>query len=244
MQRPEDMAVQGRRSGRRIAALGMAFAAILAIGWALLGRDGRAAAPAYVTEPLSRGPIAAIVTATGTVNPVEDGPGRHLRLGPDPGDRRRLQLAGDARASASPRSIRAPFEVKVRRRGGERSRTRAPRVEKARADLDAEGRDARAQPRAARAGHRLAGRRSTRRRATTSRRAPQLALDEAGRPAGAGALEEARGQPRLHRHRLAGRRRRRLAQRRRRPDGRRELPDADALRDRRGPDEDAGRTPA
>jgi HlyD family secretion protein len=127
------MAVQGRRSGRRIAALGAAFAVILAVGWALLGRDGRAAAPAYVTEPLTRGAIAAVVTATGVVQPVVTVQVGTYVSGPIlaiDADFNSPVKKGQRVAKIDP----APFEMKVRGAEANLANARAA-VAKARADL-------------------------------------------------------------------------------------------------------------
>jgi HlyD family secretion protein len=124
--------VQGTRSRRRIAALGVAGAALLATGWAVLGRGGSAAAPAYVTEELSRGPITAVVTATGVVQPVVTVQVGTYVSGPIlaiDADFNSPVKKGQRVAKIDP----APFAMKVR--GAEASLANArARVEKARAD--------------------------------------------------------------------------------------------------------------
>jgi HlyD family secretion protein len=58
-------------TARRRVLLGVGAALLLALGaWALFGDGGEPAADPYVTATLGRGPIAATVTATGTVQPV------------------------------------------------------------------------------------------------------------------------------------------------------------------------------
>jgi len=125
--------LQGSRSKRRIAALGAACAAVVVIAWIALGRDGRAAAPAYVTEELDRGPIAATVTATGVVEPVVtvqvgtyvSGPVIALDV-----DFNSLVKKGQRVAQIDP----APFAMKVRGAEANVANARAS-VQKARADL-------------------------------------------------------------------------------------------------------------
>jgi HlyD family secretion protein len=124
--------VQGTRSTRRLAALGVACAALLATGWAVLGRDGRASTPAYVTEELSRGPIAAVVTATGVVQPVVTVQVGTYVSGPIlaiDADFNSPVKKGQRVAKIDP----APFEMKVRGAEASLANARAS-VEKARAD--------------------------------------------------------------------------------------------------------------
>ena len=84
--------------------------------------------------------------------------------------------------------------------------------------------------------------RPTRHRGGQRRRGQGRGRGRRGRGrAGAGRAAPGGGQPRLHEHRLAHRRRGHLAQRRRRPDGGRLAAGADAVRHRRGPAQDAGR---
>jgi HlyD family secretion protein len=129
----EKRPVTARRPGVR-AALGVGLAVGLALlGWALLGRGGGAAQAGYLTETVERGPIAAVVTATGVVEPVTtvevgtyvSGPIRAIYV-----DFNSPVERGQVVAKIDP----APFEVKVRQAEANLATARA-RVEKARADL-------------------------------------------------------------------------------------------------------------
>ena len=137
---------------RRLA-LVLALFGLVAGGW-WLARDGRDEVPLqYATVAVDRGPITAIVTATGTVNPVEtvqvgtyvSGPIQTLGGG--------LQHAGSQGAAARHhRSPTVPAEGGGGRgRGGQRARQSRQGPGRSRA----EGPDARTATRAARPGDRL-----------------------------------------------------------------------------------------
>ena len=191
----------------------------------------------YVTESVDRGAITATVTATGTVQPVStvqvgtyvSGPIQAIYV-----DFNSPVTSGQLVAKIDP----APFEVKVRQAEANLANARAS-VEKARADLRAQEAHPRAQSEPSHARPDLAGRARHFGEQPCPGRRPARARGSR-REAGRGRARGSAHHPRLHGDPLAGRRRRHLAQRRRRPDRRRELPDADAVRDRAGPHEDAG----
>ena len=83
--------------------------------------------------------------------------------------------------------------------------------------------------------------RSTTPRTLLDQAQAQVGVDEADDRAARGAARRRAGQSRLHQHRFAGGRHRRVAQRHHGPDGGGELPDADAVPDRHRPHQDAGR---
>ena len=192
----------------------------------------------YLTAPVDRGTIEQTITATGTVNPVKT-----VQVGTYVSgviqaiscDYNTPVKAGQLCAKIDPR----PFQVVVDQSNANLSSARAQlaRTKLPPGPTVVYDRDSAAQ----------AWRRSRRETVDTDKSNVDQArgadrarrsLDPAGR---GGALDDAQREPRLHRHRLAGRRRRRLAERRRRPDGGRQLPDAHVVPDRRGPDQDAGR---
>jgi HlyD family secretion protein len=116
-------------------AAGVTAAAVLAaaLGWALFGRDGRAAAPAFVTEAADRGPITVTVTATGVVEPVRTVQVGTYVSGPI------LALYADFNSAVTKGQLvakidPASFAVKVRQAEANLGNARA-KAEKARADL-------------------------------------------------------------------------------------------------------------
>ena len=228
--------MRGSRSIARTAGVVATCALLAALGWAAFGRDGRAAAPLYVTEAADRGPITVTVTATGVVEPVRTVQVGTYVSGPI------LALYADFNSAVTKGQLvaqidPATFQVKVRQADANLGTARA-KAEKARADLvlkklsldrarELNGRDLLARDELDTAESNEAQARA------------QLALEEAGIAQAEAALEEARIQLGYTDIRLPRRRHRDLAHRRRRPDGGGELPDADAVRDRRGPREDA-----
>src|SRR5262245_58503750 len=118
----------------RIAAIAALCLAVAGVGWVLLDRGGRAAAPQYVTEGVDRGPVTALVTATGVVEPIVtvqvgtyvSGPIRAIYADFNSKVRR-----GQVVAEIDP----APFAVKVQEAEANLANARA-RVEKSRADLE------------------------------------------------------------------------------------------------------------
>ena len=172
-----------------------------------------------------------------------DGPGRHPGLGPHQGDQRRLQLAGEEGPGD-----RADRAAAVRGRARVR---RAPTTWRRRATvakLEAQADNAKLQHERAAGAVRAQGDRAgrPRHRAGDADAPPTATLVAArGNLAQAkAALHQAAGEPRLHDHRVADRRRRHLAQRRRRPDRGGVAAGADAVPDRRGPDARCRSTPA
>jgi len=121
------------RSIPRAAAVAGACALVAALGWAVFGRDGRAAAPAYVTEAADRGPITVTVTATGVVEPVRTVQVGTYVSGPI------LALYADFNSAVTKGQLvakidPATFAVKVRQAEANLRNARA-KAEKARADL-------------------------------------------------------------------------------------------------------------
>jgi HlyD family secretion protein len=126
--------VKGRVSGARLLGVAALCAALAGGAWLALGRDGRAAPPAFLTEPAGRGPLSARVTATGVVEPLAtvqvgtyvSGPVRALYA-----DFNSRVKRGQLVARIDP----APFEVRVRQAEANLATARAE-ADKARADLD------------------------------------------------------------------------------------------------------------
>lgn len=174
---------------RRLAALAVLGAALSAAGWLAFCGAGDARPPAYVTEAVDRGPLAARVTATGVVEPLAtvlvgtyvSGPIQALFA-----DFNSVVKRGQLVAKIDP----APFEVRVRQAAANLANAHAKR-EKARADLQRkEASLARSRELHARAflsddGLELAVSEEAQARA-------QLTLEEAGVAQAEAALEEAR----------------------------------------------------
>ena len=166
------------------------------------------------------------------------GAGRRVRLRHHPGLLLRLQHAGEGRPAL--RQDRSASVPGGRGPGCRQPGERTGAAEEGPGEPGLRQGQLRARPRTAEPRHRLARhRRQRQERLRSGRRAGEARrVDD---PAAPGEPARGAGEPRLHEHHLAGRRHRRLAQRQHRPDGRGELPDADAVPDRAGPDQDAGR---
>ena len=176
-------------SARRLAAATALCAALLGAGWLAFGRDGRAASPDYLTEPVDRGPLASRVTATGIVEPVAtiqvgtyvSGPVRALYA-----DFNSPVKRGQLVAQIDP----APFEVRVRQADANLATARA-RAEKARADL-ARKQASLARNRALRESDFLSEDGLDLAVSEEAQARAQLALEQAGAAQAEAALEEAR----------------------------------------------------
>ncbi len=118
---------------KRLASYAALALLVVALGGWLLLRKGRASENGYVTETVGRGPIAAMVTATGTVNPVTtvqvgtyvSGPIRAIDV-----DFNSQVKKGQRVAKIDP----APFQVRVDQSAANLATARA-KVEKSKADL-------------------------------------------------------------------------------------------------------------
>jgi HlyD family secretion protein len=125
--------VNWSRSFPRTAGVALAAALAAAVGWGLFGGNGRAAAPAFVTESADRGPITVTVTATGVVEPLRTVQVGTYVSGPI------LALYADFNSAVTEGQLvakidPASFEVKVRQAEANLRNARA-KAEKARADL-------------------------------------------------------------------------------------------------------------
>ena len=191
---------------------------------------------------VDRGRIVARVTATGTLSAlvtVQVGSQVSGRIQEIHADFNSPVKKGQVIAQAS-----IPQLFQAARRAGARQLRRRPQgnVAKARGAGGRRRAAVRARQGARRAEADRAGRPRHRARPTPRprRRAGRRRARRASRRRSA-ALQPGAGQPRVHDDRLAHRRRRDLAQRRRRADRRRVAAGADAVHDRRGPAQDAGR---
>lgn len=173
----------------RVAIAAALCALVAGAGWLWRGRSSDARAPAYLTETVERGELAAHVTATGVVEPVAtvvvgsyvSGPIRALYA-----DFNSEVARGQLVAKIDP----APFEMRVRQAEANLANARA-KLDKARADLARKqaslerSRELRARGILSEDGFELAVSEDAQARA-------QLALEEAGVAQAQAGLEEAR----------------------------------------------------
>jgi HlyD family secretion protein len=120
---------------RRLSALVVAAAVVLAAiaGYGLWHRSTTASGTRYVTEAVDRGPVASVVTATGTLNPVTSVQVGTYVSGPIialDADYNSPVTKGQRVAKIDP----APFQVKVQKAEASLENARA-KLEKSRADL-------------------------------------------------------------------------------------------------------------
>ena len=113
--------------------LALAAGVLLAVAWVVFGRRGNGDDVQYVTAPVERGNIEAVVTATGTVNPVVTVQVGTYVSGPI----QALDVDFNAAVTKGMRVAKidaAPFTVKVHQAEANVATAKA-RVDKARADL-------------------------------------------------------------------------------------------------------------
>ncbi len=198
----------------------------------------RAPTVTYVTQPATRGTVARTVTATGTVNPVltiivgsyVSGVIQQLSC-----DYNTQVKTGQVCAKIDPR----PYQAVVDQEKANLAVAKA-QLEKDQGEPRLHRAHQSAQSAVAEAGLGVEGR--GRPGQERLRSGPGADRPRRGdHPAVPGRARGRASQSRLHRYRFAGRRHRGVAQRDAGPDGRRELPDADAVPDRHRPHEDAGR---
>ena len=215
--------------------LSLALVVAIGVAWWLSSASGTVH---YTTAPVTRGAVTRAVTATGTVNPVLTiivgtyVSGVIQELSCDYNTRVK-------RAKSAPRSIRGRIR---------RSSTRTKRISTRPRRSSTRTRPTSPTPSSpTSAMTRLAKTNAVSKDAVDNAKSlleqaqAQVGVDEATIEQRQAAARRRPGQSRLHQHRLAGRRHRRVAQRHHGPDGRCELPDADAVPDRHRPHQDAGR---
>ncbi len=215
--------------------LSLAVLAGVGIVWWLSSADGTVH---YTTAPVTRGAVTRTVTATGTVNPVltiivgtyVSGVIQRLYC-----DYNTQVKKGQICAKIDPR----PYQTVVDQNKANLAVAKA-QLEKDKASLDLCASSTTIAMRRLARPMRSPRTRSTMPRTPTIRRRRRSASTRP-HPAARGRARRRAGQSRLHQHRLAGGRHRGVAQRHHGADGRRELPDPDAVPDRDRPHQDAGR---